>query len=143
MTALAAITMLLGPIAATLLEKMLQRAFVAQPETGAMPGQHAELSSRVLVIGFGRFGQIVNQVLLTQGIDATVIDNDVERIRDAGRFGLQVYYGDGTRLDVLRAAGAEKAEMICVCTDHRGDDRQDRRHHSRELRQRPKLRARL
>jgi len=116
--ALAAITMLLGPITATLLEKMLQRAFVAQPETGAMPGQHAELSSRVLVIGFGRFGQIVNQVLLTQGIDATVIDNDVERIRDAGRFGLQVYYGDGTRLDVLRAAGAEKAEMICVCTDH-------------------------
>ena len=74
------------------------------------------------MIGFGRFGQIVNQVLLTQGIEATVIDNDVERIRDAGRFGLQVYYGDGTRLDVLRAAGADKAEMICICVDHpRGD----------------------
>ena len=69
------------------------------------------------MIGFGRFGQIVNQVLLAQGIEATVIDKDVERIRDAGRFGLQVYYGDGTRLDVLRAAGAEKAEMICVCID--------------------------
>ena len=41
----------------------------------------------------------------------------MERIRDAGRFGLQVYYGDGTRLDVLRAAGAEKAEMICICID--------------------------
>ena len=117
-TALAAITMLLGPIAATLLEKVLQRAFVAQPEVGLMAGQSVELSNRVLVIGFGRFGQIVNQVLLTQGIDATVIDNDVERIRDAGRFGLQVYYGDGTRLDVLRAAGADKAEMICICVDH-------------------------
>jgi voltage-gated potassium channel Kch len=54
---------------------------------------------------------------LAQGIEATVIDKDVERIRDAGRFGLQVYYGDGTRLDVLRAAGAEKAEMICICID--------------------------
>jgi voltage-gated potassium channel Kch len=41
----------------------------------------------------------------------------VERIRDAGRFGLKIYYGDGSRMDVLRAAGAEKAEMICVCTD--------------------------
>ncbi|MDF2811448.1 MAG: potassium transporter TrkA [Microvirga sp.] len=117
-TALAAITMLLGPIAATLLEKRLRRTFVATPETSAIAGEQSELSSRVLVIGFGRFGQIVNQVLLTQGIHPTVIDNDVERIRDAGRFGLQVYYGDGTRLDVLRAAGAEKAEMICVCTDH-------------------------
>jgi voltage-gated potassium channel Kch len=60
----------------------------------------------------------VNQVLLAQGVEATVIDKDVERIRDAGRFGLKIYYGDGARLDVLRAAGAEKAEMICVCTDH-------------------------
>ena len=117
-TALAAMTMLLGPIAATLLEKVLVRNFAAEPETGVLPGEHGELSRRVLVIGFGRFGQIVNQVLLTQGINATVIDTDVERIRDAGRFGLQVYYGDGTRLDVLRAAGADKAEMICICTDH-------------------------
>ena len=54
-------------------------------ERGAWPGK--ELASRVLVIGFGRFGQIVNQALLAQGIDATVIDKDVERIRDAGCLG--------------------------------------------------------
>jgi voltage-gated potassium channel Kch len=47
----------------------------------------------------------------------TVIDKDVARIRDAARFGLRVYYGDGTRLDVLRAAGAGRAELICVCID--------------------------
>jgi voltage-gated potassium channel Kch len=76
-----------------------------------------DLSSRVLVIGFGRFGQVVNQVLLAQGVGVTVIDKSVARIRDAARFGLRVYYGDGTRLDVLRAAGADKAEMICVCVD--------------------------
>lgn len=118
-TALAAITMLLGPVLSTAVEKTLaSRGGGELPSGLEIPhGQEGELSSRVLVIGFGRFGQIVNQVLLAQGIDATVIDKDVERIRDAGRFGLKVYYGDGTRLDVLRAAGAEKAEMICVCVD--------------------------
>jgi monovalent cation:proton antiporter-2 (CPA2) family protein len=119
LTALAAITMLLGPLLSTLVEKLLSNRHGAEDEPD-LHGLHApegELESRVLVIGFGRFGQIVNQVLLAQGIQATVIDRDVERIRDAGRFGLQVYYGDGTRLDVLRAAGAEKAEMICVCID--------------------------
>jgi len=122
-TALAAITMLLGPLLSTFVEKMLAKrgASEEQPDLHGLPGQEGELESRVLVIGFGRFGQIVNQVLLAQGIEATVIDKDVERIRDAGRFGLQVYYGDGTRLDVLRAAGAEKAEMICVCIDDHDD----------------------
>lgn len=118
-TALAAITMLLGPIFSSLVEKALksrpERTNASGAENLASPeGEH---SSRVLVIGFGRFGQIVNQVMLSQNIDATVIDNNVERVRDAARFGLKIYYGDGTRLDVLRAAGAEKAEMICVCTD--------------------------
>lgn len=116
-TALAALTMLLGPILSTLVEKALSthRDGTTHPDLEELQGQEEELSSRVLVVGFGRFGQIVNQVLLAKGIEATVIDNDVERIRDAGRFGLKVYYGDGTRLDVLRAAGAEEAEMICVC----------------------------
>lgn len=118
-TALAAITMLLGPIASTVLERTLARRHGGDLAAGPddLHGHEGELTSRVLVIGFGRFGQIVNQVLLAQGIEATVIDKDVERIRDASRFGLNVYFGDGTRLDVLRAAGAEKAEMICVCTD--------------------------
>jgi monovalent cation:proton antiporter-2 (CPA2) family protein len=118
-TALAAITMLLGPIFSTLVERALLSRPERADESGMddLLGQEGELSSRVLVIGFGRFGQIVNQVLLSQNINATVIDNNVERVRDAARFGLKIYYGDGTRLDVLRAAGAEKAEMICVCTD--------------------------
>lgn len=117
-TALAAITMLLGPAFSSLVEKAL-RSRPEHADEGGMDdllGQE-ERSSRVLVIGFGRFGQIVNQVFLSQNMNATVIDKNVERVRDAARFGLKIYYGDGTRLDVLRAAGAEKAEMICVCTD--------------------------
>jgi monovalent cation:proton antiporter-2 (CPA2) family protein len=118
-TALAALTMLLGPIISTLLERSLKShpESAAHPELEGQVGQEGEQSSRVIVIGFGRFGQIVNQVLLARDIEATVIETNVERIRDAARFGLKIYYGDGTRLDVLRAAGAEKAEMICVCTD--------------------------
>jgi hypothetical protein len=71
------------------------------------------------VIGFGRFGQIVSQCLLAEAIDVTTIDNDPEMIQDAGGFGFKVYYGDGTRLDVLRAAGAGDARLIAVCIDNR------------------------
>ena len=60
----------------------------------------------VLVIGFGRFGQIVSQPLLLRGVDVSIIDNDVEMIQAAADFGFKVYYGDGTRLDILHAAGA-------------------------------------
>ena len=60
---------------------------------------------RILLIGFGRFGQIVSQVLLSKGISLAVIDIDPDSIRDAGRFGFKVYYGDGARLDTLRQSG--------------------------------------
>lgn len=69
----------------------------------------------VLLIGFGRFGQIVSQVLLAQHIEATLIDASAERVRQASRFGFRIYFGDGTRRDVLRAAGADQASIICVC----------------------------
>ncbi|MBX9618105.1 MAG: monovalent cation:proton antiporter-2 (CPA2) family protein [Hyphomicrobiales bacterium] len=71
----------------------------------------------VLLIGFGRFGQVACQLLLAEGIDVTIIDNDIEMIESAGKFGHRVYYGDGSRYDVLRAAGAERARLICICTD--------------------------
>jgi len=113
-TALAAISMLLGPI----LAKVIDSALLARvkPETMEEDFEGAE-GSQVMVIGFGRFGQIVTQALLLQHIDVTVIESDVERIRSAARFGFKIYYGDGTRLDVLRAAGAAKARVICICID--------------------------
>ena len=72
---------------------------------------------RVLMIGFGRFGQISAQFLLAEGVDVTAIDSDAEMIRAASRFGFKVYFGDGTRLDVLRAAGIERAQIVAVCTN--------------------------
>ncbi len=76
-----------------------------------------QMQGEVLVIGFGRFGQIASQPLIAKGHRVSIIDNDTEMIRAAGQFGMKVYYGDGTRLDILHAAGAEHAAMILVCVD--------------------------
>ncbi len=75
------------------------------------------LKERVLVIGFGRFAQVVCQPLLARDVDVSIVDNDVEMIQAAGKFGFKVYYGDGSRLDVLRASGAADAETILICVD--------------------------
>ncbi|KKC37471.1 potassium transporter [Devosia epidermidihirudinis] len=75
------------------------------------------LSSKVLLIGFGRFGQIASQPLLAMRHSVSIIDNDTEMVRVAAQLGFKVYYGDGTRLDILRAAGAGTAEVILICTD--------------------------
>ncbi|MGY6709174.1 MAG: monovalent cation:proton antiporter-2 (CPA2) family protein [Rhizobiaceae bacterium] len=75
------------------------------------------LDGNVLIIGFGRFGQIASQPLLMRGFDVSIIDNDVEMIEAAGTFGFKVYFGDGTRLDILHAAGAGNARAVLVCVD--------------------------
>ena len=116
LTAIAAITMLLGPLVATLTETLLRRF---KPLDAREPDDFSDARGSVLVIGFGRFGQIVSQCLLAEAIDVTTIDNDPEMIQDAAGFGFKVYYGDGTRLDVLRAAGAGDARLIAVCIDNR------------------------
>ena len=78
-----------------------------------------DLHAKVLIIGFGRFGQIVSQPLLAMKHTVAIIDNDTEMIRAAAQIGFKVYYGDGTRLDILRAAGAGTADVILVCTDRK------------------------
>ncbi len=74
-------------------------------------------TAQALVIGFGRFGQTVAQMLATAGLDVTMIDRRVEPIDTAGDFGIKVFYGDGLRLDIMRQAGAGEAEVICFCID--------------------------
>src|SRR4029077_3030161 len=107
--AIAAVTMLIGPLVASGSEALLRHlARPAEPE----PDDFSTARGSVLVIGFGRFGHLVSQCLLAEGIAVTTIDRDPEMIRQAGRFGFRVYYGDGTRLDVLRAAGTTKARLV-------------------------------
>lgn len=114
LTAIAAVTLLLSSPTASLVEFLIRR--FARRDDG--PEENFDgVSGSVLVIGFGRFGQIVSQCLLAESIDVATIDNDPEMIQSAGRFGFKVYYGDGTRLDVLRAAGAGQVRLAAVCVD--------------------------
>lgn len=97
---------------------MFTRRFRAEeigPE-GERDGPVAD-GSNALIVGYGRFGQTVGQMLNAQGIAVTLIDTDIEMIDIAGQFGAKVYYGDGTRLDLLRQAGAREAELILFCLD--------------------------
>ena len=113
MTAMVILSMALTPLAVIAIERL------TPDEKESMEGieEATDLHGRVLFVGFGRFAQVVSQPLLAKGIDVSIIEIDVEMIRAAGQFGFKVYYGDGTRLDVLRASGAGTAEAILVCVD--------------------------
>jgi len=113
--ALAAVTMLIGPLFATLSDQWLARRYIEEPEY-ELDGLE-QTHGAILIIGFGRFGQIVAQCLLAERLDITVIDNDPEMVSAAARFGFKIYFGDGRRLDVLRAAHVDKARLIAVCVD--------------------------
>jgi glutathione-regulated potassium-efflux system protein KefB len=75
-------------------------------------------ASRAIVVGYGRFGQTAAQMLMAKGISVTLIDSKPSQIEISGTFGTKVYYGDGMRLDLLRAAGAEEANAILFCIDN-------------------------
>jgi len=113
LTAVVIFSMALTPLVVIVLNRLLP------PPRESMDGVEvaANLEGRVLMIGFGRFAQVVSQPLLARGMEVALIETDVEMIRAAGSFGFKVYYGDGTRLDVLRASGAANAEAILVCVD--------------------------
>lgn len=113
MSAIVILSMALTPLIVLLHDRYMP------PEKVSFDGieKAEDLKNRVLIIGFGRFGQLVSQPLLARGVDVSLIEIDVDMIRAAGNFGFKVYYGDGTRLDVLRASGAEAAEAILVCVD--------------------------
>jgi len=113
-TAIVILSMALTPLLVVAL-----RFMPAREEAQSMDGVEVAdgLEAKALVIGFGRFGQVASQHLLLRGIDVSIIEKDTEMIRAAAGFGFKVYYGDGTRLDVLRTSGAGRAEAILICVD--------------------------
>ncbi len=116
LTAIVVLSMALTPLAVLAMQRFMTRPAPARPgDVEDVDGQ----SGSVLIIGFGRFGQVMSQSLLARDIDVTIIDTDIEMIQSAADFGFKVYYGDGTRLDVLHASGAATARAIAICTDDR------------------------
>ena len=97
---------------------MIARRFEYTPAKGANPeGPAAAANSSAIIVGYGRFGQTVSQMLLADGVSVTLIDVKPAQIERTAEFGVKVYYGDGRRIDLLRTAGAEQASLILFCTD--------------------------
>lgn len=114
LTAVVILSMVLTPIIGI----VFKRFTIAADEDLLDQMKVAEgLTGKVLIIGFGRFGQVASQLLLARNVDVTIIDTDVNMIQSAEKFGFDVYYGDGSRLDILHASGAATAEVILICAD--------------------------
>ncbi|MDC6167747.1 MULTISPECIES: monovalent cation:proton antiporter-2 (CPA2) family protein [unclassified Roseateles] len=111
MTAIVVLSMALTPLTVLALRRLTPKI---KPSMEGIE-RPENLAASVLIIGFGRFGQVASQAVLARGAQITIIDNDTEVIRDAAEFGFKVYYGDGDRADVLHAAGAHHARVILVC----------------------------
>lgn len=113
LTAIIILSMVLTPLAITAMNWMRRRG----GSSTAGYERPADLKGTALIIGFGRVGQIASQFLLARGYEISIIDTDVEMIDTAREFDFKVYYGDGTRLDILQAAGAAQARVVLVCVD--------------------------
>lgn len=111
-----AVSMLLTPLLLVMLDRVVLPRYAA-----AQGPRLAEISepqeAPVIIAGFGRYGQIVGRMLSAQGIGATVLDHDADMVEAARSFGYKVFYGDATRLDLLRTAGAASARVLVVAVD--------------------------
>ena len=87
-----------------------------------LDGPELSPETSAIVVGYGRFGQTVAQMMMAKGIGVTLIDKKPGQIELAGEFGTKVYYGDGLRIDLLRTAGAETAKVIAFCNDNEGGE---------------------
>jgi glutathione-regulated potassium-efflux system ancillary protein KefC len=101
------------PLILAAVERKATRRAQAQREDDAIDDEHAP----VIIAGFGRYGQIVGRLLFAHGVPATVIDHDPEQVDLSRKLDFKVYYGDATRLDLLEAAGADRARVLVIAID--------------------------
>jgi monovalent cation:proton antiporter-2 (CPA2) family protein len=113
LVATVALSMVVAPFLFTINEKLVQPRFSSR-----LPDQEAdeidEKDNPVILAGFGRFGHIVGRVLNLKGVRTTVLDLDADQVALVRKLGLKVFYGDASRLELLRAAGADKAKLLLV-----------------------------
>jgi glutathione-regulated potassium-efflux system ancillary protein KefC/glutathione-regulated potassium-efflux system protein KefB len=119
LTAVVAVSMAMTPLTVIVYEKILTFLDRKNPtESIADPTfEEEDAEPDIIIAGFGRFGQVTGRLLMANGFKSTVLDADIEMIDLLRRFGRRVHYGDATRLDLLRQAGAERARMLIVAID--------------------------
>jgi glutathione-regulated potassium-efflux system ancillary protein KefC len=111
-----ALSMLLSPLLLIVIDRLVLPRYAncgkAQVEELSEPQNNS-----IIVAGVGRYGQIITRVLSAAGHQATVLDHDAEQVQGLMRFGYRAFYGDATRLDLLRTAGAASAKLLVVAVD--------------------------
>jgi glutathione-regulated potassium-efflux system ancillary protein KefC len=116
LVAAVAISMLLTPLAMLLADRLLiPRLAAARVRT--LPEIDEPQDAPIIIAGFGRYGQIVGRLVYASGFVPTVLEHDAEQVESLRRFGWPVFYGDATRLDLLRTAGAERARVLVIAID--------------------------
>jgi CPA2 family monovalent cation:H+ antiporter-2 len=116
LTLIVTLSMMLTPALFILWDRLirprLERAPVREADTIHEP-------ARILIAGHGRFGGIVNRILLAAGHETTVLDHSAEQLEALRAFGVRAFYGDATQPDLLHAAGIDQAKMLIVAIDDR------------------------
>ena len=111
-----ALSMLITPLLLVAVDSLVLPRY-ANCNTPAMDEISEQQTAPIIIAGFGRYGQIIGRMLLAQGIAPTVLDHDADMIESARAFGYRVFYGDATRLDLLRTAGAGTAKVLVIAVD--------------------------
>jgi glutathione-regulated potassium-efflux system ancillary protein KefC/glutathione-regulated potassium-efflux system protein KefB len=112
-----ALSMAATPLLLLINERLVQPCFARQ-KVERPPDEIDEHDNPAILAGFGRFGHIVGRLLRANGFGVTVLDNDPDQVELLGRFGMKSFYGDATRLDLLRAAGADRAKLFVCAIDN-------------------------
>ncbi len=116
--AVTAITMTVTPFLLLINERFIDpRIGVKMADSG--PSSHENISEKhqVIIAGFGHFGNTICRFLRANGVDATILDHDSDRVQLLRTMGFKVYYGDATRLDILKSAGADEAKYLIASID--------------------------
>lgn len=117
LTATVALSMALTPLLVLVHERLVFTRIGTKQKITEIKGDTIEEQNAIIIAGFGRFGNIAGRFLRANGIMPTILDYDSDRVEILRKLGLRVYYGDATRLDMLIAAGAEKAKAIIIALD--------------------------
>ena len=117
LVAAVALSMLLTPLLLLASDRIRARRHALQDRAAEYDRIDDGHAAPVIIAGFGRYGQIVGRLLHASGFSATVLEHDAEQVEAVRRFGWQVYYGDATRLDLLRSAGADSARLFVLVID--------------------------
>ncbi|MEH0887565.1 glutathione-regulated potassium-efflux system protein KefB [Enterobacter sp. UNJFSC 003] len=111
------LSMMTTPLLVKLVDKLLSRRLNPTDDEAETPWVEDD-KPQVIVVGFGRFGQVIGRLLMANKMRITVLERDISAVNLMRKYGYKVYYGDATQLELLRSAGAEAAESIVItCND--------------------------